>query len=279
MSIWYAICDLFPVQWLRFDFMKNALLVVLILGPLFGILSTMIVTGKMSFFSDALGHSAFTGIAIGVLCGFAAPTWCALVLAVVFALLFTYVRSRTTLSGDTVIGVFSSTAVALGIFIATLNGGSFTNFNKYLIGDVLSVQPYEILLLAIVLAIVLVLWCFISNKLVLTAVHPQLASSRGIPVQLHEGIFTALIAIVVTLSISRVGLMVVNTLLVLPAAGTRNIARNLRQYTLLSVLSALICGVAGLITSYYLSCSAGATISLYLALYFAVTFCFRKRSA
>lgn len=279
MSIWYAICDLIPMQWLRFDFMKNALLVVLILGPLFGILSTMIVTGKMSFFSDALGHSAFTGIAIGVLCGFAAPTWCAMILAVVFALLFTYVRSRTTLSGDTVIGVFSSTAVALGIFIATLNGGSFTNFNKYLIGDVLSVQPYEILLLAIVLAVVLILWCFISNKLVLTAVHPQLASSRGIPVQLHEGIFTALIAIVVTLSISRVGLMVVNTLLVLPAAGTRNIARNLRQYTLFSVLAALICGVAGLITSYYLSCSAGATISLYLALYFAVTFCFRKRSA
>lgn len=279
MSIWYAICDLIPMQWLRFDFMKNALLVLLILGPLFGILSTMIVTGKMSFFSDALGHSAFTGIAIGVLCGFAAPTWCAMILAVVFALLFTYVRSRTTLSGDTVIGVFSSTAVALGIFIATLNGGSFTNFNKYLIGDVLSVQPYEILLLAIVLAVVLILWCFISNKLVLTAVHPQLASSRGIPVQLHEGIFTALIAIVVTLSISRVGLMVVNTLLVLPAAGTRNIARNLRQYTLFSVLAALICGVAGLITSYYLSCSAGATISLYLALYFAVTFCFRKRSA
>lgn len=279
MSIWYAICKLFPFEFLHFDFMKNALLVVLILGPLFGILSTMIVTGKMSFFSDALGHSAFTGIAIGVLCGFAAPTWCAMVLAVVFALLFTFVRRKTNLSGDTVIGVFSSTAVALGIFIATLNGGSFTNFNKYLIGDVLSVQPYEILLLLCCLAAVLIVWSFISNKLVLTAVHPQLASSRGVPVQLHEGIFTALIAVVVTLSISRVGLMVVNTLLVLPAAGSRNIARNLRQYTLFSVLSALVCGIAGLVTSYYLSCSAGATISLYLALYFAITFCFRKRSA
>lgn len=279
MSLWYAICKLFPFAWLHYDFMKNALLVILILGPLFGILSTMIVTGKMSFFSDALGHSAFTGIAIGVLCGFAAPTWCAMVFAIVFALLFTFVRSRTNLSGDTVIGVFSSTAVALGIFIATLNGGSFTNFNKYLIGDVLSVQPSEILVLLLVLAAVLVFWCLISNKLVLTAVHPQLASSRGVPVRLHETVFTVLIAVTVTLSISRVGLMVVNTLLVLPAAGSRNIARNLRQYLLLSVLSALVCGVAGLITSYYLSCSAGATVSLYLALYFAVTFCFRKRSA
>lgn len=279
MSIWYAFCDWLPFEFLHFDFMKIALLVVLILGPLFGILSTMIVTGKMSFFSDALGHSAFTGIAIGVLCGLAAPTWCALVLSILFALLFTLVRSKTNLSGDTVIGVFSSTAVALGIFIATLNGGSFTNFNKYLIGDVLSVQPYEILILAIVLATVLILWCFISNKLVLTAVHPQLTSSRGIPVRVYETVFTVLIAVVVTLSISRVGLMVVNTLLVLPAAGSRTIARNLRQYTLFSVLSALLCGIAGLVTSYYLSCSAGATISLYLALYFAVTFCFRKRSA
>lgn len=279
MKLWYALCDWLPFAFLHFDFMKNALLVVLILGPLFGILSTMIVTGKMSFFSDALGHSAFTGIAIGVLCGFAAPTWCAVALSVFFALLFTFVRSRSNLSGDTVIGVFSSTAVALGIFIATLQGGSFTSFNTYLIGDILSVQPGEILLLAIVLALVLVLWCLISSKLVLTAIHPQLASSRGVPVRLHEGVFTVAIAVVVTLAISRVGLMVINSLLVLPAAGSRNVAKNLRQYTLLSVLSALVCGIAGLVSSYYLSCSAGATICLYLAVYFAVTFCLRRRTA
>lgn len=279
MSLWYALCDLLPFDWLRFDFMKNALLAVLILGPLFGILSTMIVTGKMSFFSDALGHSAFTGIAIGVLCGLAAPTWCAVALAVVFAVLFTLVRAKAQLSADTIIGVFSSTAVALGIFIATLHGHSFTEFNQYLIGDILSVQPLELLVLLLVLAGVIVLWALVSNKLVLTAVHPQLADSRGISVPLYQGIFTVVIAVVVTLSISRVGLMVINSLLVLPAAGSRSIARNLRQYTLFSVLAALVAGLAGLITSYYLSCSTGATISLYLALYFAVALAFRKRRA
>ena len=77
MSIWYAIWDALPFEMLHWDFMKNALLALLLMAPLFGILSTMIVTGRMSFFSDALGHSAFTGIAIGIICGVAAPIWAA----------------------------------------------------------------------------------------------------------------------------------------------------------------------------------------------------------
>ena len=276
MSLWYAFLDLLPLEFLSMNFMKNALLAILVMSPLFGLLSTMIVTGKMSFFSDALGHSGFTGIAIGVLCGAAMPMGWAVALAVAFALLFSFVRSRTSQASETIISVFSSTAVALGIFIATLNGSSFTKFNQYLIGDILSVTPGEIGLLFLVLMLVLVLWLLASNRLVLTAVHPQLASSRGIPVQGYETLFTVSIAVVVTLSMSWVGLMVVNSLLVLPAAAARNIARNLRQYHLFSVLFALLAGIAGLITSYYLGTSTGAVISLYLAIIFAVTFCIKK---
>lgn len=279
MSLWYAICDFLSLPWLSMRFLQNALLALLLMAPLFGLLSTMIVTGKMSFFSDALGHSGFTGIAIGVLCGSALPMAWAVLLAVVIALLFSYVKSRTSHAAETVISVFSSTAVALGIFIATLGGSSFTKFNKYLIGDILSVTPGEIGLLAIVLLLVLVFWVLASNRLVLTSIHPQLASSRGIPVRGYETLFTVCIAVVVTLSMNWVGLMVVNSLLVLPAAASRNIARNLREYHLFAVLGALVSGIAGLITSFYLGCSTGAVISLYLALFFAVTFCFRKKRA
>ena len=88
MSLWYAICDALPLEMLHWDFMKNAFLALLLMAPLFGILSTMIVTGHMSFFSDALGHSAFTGIAIGSIFGIAAPTWAAVGFSVLFALLF-----------------------------------------------------------------------------------------------------------------------------------------------------------------------------------------------
>lgn len=277
MSIWYALCDASHLEFLQMTFMKNALLAILILAPLFGLLSTMIVTGRMSFFSDALGHSGFTGIAIGVLCGAVQPIGWAVGLSAGFALLFSYVRSRSRQSADTIIGVFSSTAVALGIFIATLGGSSFTKFNKYLIGDILSVTPTEIGLLALVLLAVLLLWLLASNRLFLTAVHPQLAASRGIPTEKTQTLFTLCIAVVVTLAMSWVGLMVINSLLVLPAATARNVARNLRQYHAMSVLGALLCGLTGLITAYALGCSAGATIALYLTVCFAVTFCFRNK--
>lgn len=276
MGIWYAICDALPLEMLQWDFMKNALLAVLLMAPLFGLLSTMIVTGKMSFFSDALGHSAFTGIAIGCICGIAAPTWVAVIFALVFALLFSFVRARSNQAADTLIGVFSSTAVALGIFIATLGGGSFTKYNKYLIGDILSVTPAEIGMLTLVLVGVLIFWVICSNRLTLTAIHPQLASSRGINTKLTQAIFTAAIAIVVTLAISWVGLLILNSLLVLPGAAARNISKNLRQYHLFSVLFALVASITGLCVSYYLGTSSGAAISLALALIFAVTFCLRK---
>ena len=279
MSLWYALCEALPLEMLRWDFMKNALLALLLMAPLFGLLSTMIVTGRMSFFSDALGHSAFTGIALGCICGMTMPLYAAVIFSVLFALLFSFVRSRSNQAADTLIGVFSSSAVALGIFVATLGGGSFTKYNKYLIGDILSVTPAEIGLLAAVLLVVLVFWVLSVNRLTLTAIHPQLASSRGIPVGLSQTLFTVAIAVVVTLTISSVGLLILNSLLVLPGAAARNVAKNLRQYHGFSVLFALLAGVGGLAVSYYSGCSAGAAISLLLTLIFAVTFPLRKMRA
>ena len=276
MNIWYTICEFLPLEMLRWTFMRNALLAMILMAPLFGLLSTMIVTGRMSFFSDALGHSAFTGIAIGCIFGAAMPTWVAVLFSVAFALLFSYVRNRSNQAADTLIGVFSSGAVALGIFMATLGGGSFTKYNTYLIGDILSVTPSEIGLLAIVLVAVILFWVFFGNKLILASVHPQLASSRGVAVNRIQTIFTVAIAVVVTLAISWVGLLILNSLLVLPGAAARNISKNLRQYHLLCILFALFAGIAGLCLSYYLGTSAGAAISLVLTGIFALSFCFRK---
>ena len=279
MELWYSLVDLLPFEWAQpgqMYFMKNALLAILVISPLFGLLSTMVVQSRMSFFSDALGHSAFTGIAIGSLCGLAEPMGAAVVFALVFSLLFTYVRRRSALASDTVIGVFSSTAVALGIFIATFSGGSFTRFNALLIGDILSVEPGKTALLGGILAVVLVLWVCAYNTLLLSALHPALAGSRGIRIFWQEAVLNAAIAVVVTLSMSWVGLLVINSLLVLPAAAARSLARNVRQYHLFSVLGALVCGVAGLMTSYYLGGSTGAAVTLYLALFFALATAGRK---
>ena len=280
MELWYAILSVLPFDWAQpgqMYFMKHALLAVLVITPLFGLLSTMVVHSRMSFFSDALGHSAFTGMAIGALCGFAEPTGAAVVFAVVFALLFNLVRRRTVLASDTVIGVFSSTAVALGIFLSTLNGRSFTKFNSLLIGDVLSVEPAMIGVLALILAAVLALWALSFNQLMLASVHPALADSRGVKIFWQETVFSAAIAVVVTLSMTWVGLLVINSLLVLPGAAARNVARNMAQYHLFALLGSVAAGIAGLMISYYLGPSAGASITLCLAVWFALTFVIRKK--
>ena len=283
MSAWYAIVDLLPFEWAEpgsMFFMKNALLAILVISPLFGLLSTMVVGKKMSFFSDALGHSAFTGIAIGTL--FSATVkelWCAVLFAVAFALLFTWVRRKTSLASDTVIGVFSSTAMALGIFISTLDGGSFTKFNALLIGDILSVESAKIGLLALILLLVVVLWLVSFNQLMLSSIHPALADSRGVKVFWQEALFSVAIAVVVTISMTWVGLLVINSLLVLPGAAARNLARNIRQYHLYALAFAILSGIAGLMLSYYLGSSTGASITLCLAIFFAATFPLRKRRA
>ena len=279
MNLWYALVDLLPFEWAQSGsmyFMKNALLAVLVISPLFGILSTMVVHSRMSFFSDALGHSAFTGMAIGALCGFNEPTWAAVIFALVFALLFNLVRRRTAMASDTVIGVFSSTAVALGIFLSTLNGRSFTKFNNLLIGDILSVEPAKIGLLALILLLVLALWGMSFNQLMLSAVHPALADSRGVKVFWQETVFSMAIAVVVTVSMTWVGLLVINALLVLPGAAARNLAKNLPQYHLISILGGIVCGIAGLMVSYYLGTSTGASITLLLAVWFFVTLLVRR---
>ncbi|MGI6498853.1 MAG: metal ABC transporter permease [Oscillospiraceae bacterium] len=279
MNFFYSLIEWLPFSWAQpggMYFMKNALLAVFIIAPLFGILSTMVVTSRMSFFSDALGHSAFTGIAVGIACGLLDPLPVAVVGSIAFALLFSLAASRSDFSSDTIIGVFSATAVALGIFISTLNGGSFAKFNALLIGDILSITPSQLLLLFLVLLGVLLLWFFSFNHMMLSSVHPALANSRGIHVFWQRAFFSVAIAVVVTISMTWIGLMVINSFLVLPAAAARNVSRNVRQYHLFSLLFAVAAGLAGLFTSYYLGSSTGAVITLYLALFFVGGFALRR---
>ena len=282
MALWYALVDLLPFSWAQpghMYFMKNALLAALVISPLFALLSTMVVEKGMSFFSDALGHSAFTGLAAGAFLGLTDATWAAVVLSVGFALLFTWVEGQSDLAGDTVIGVFSATAVALGIFLSTLDGRSFTKFNSLLIGDILSVSPEKIGLLALILLLVLVLWAVQMNDMTLAAVHPALAQSRGVKLLLQQALFNCAVAVVVTLTMTWVGLLVINSLLVLPGAAARNVAGNLRRYTLWSLVTALFSGIAGLMMSYYIGTSAGASITLVCAACFAGTYLLQEKRA
>lgn len=197
----YAVMDfLLPFDWAEYNFMKNALLAVLMLTPLLGLTGTMIVNNKLSFFSDALGHSALTGIGIGVLLGVDNYMLSMIGFALLFALCITGIIQSETASSDTIIGVFSAVGVALGVVLLSANGG-FTKYSNYLIGDILAISQSELLLLAIVLVAAVVMWTIIFNKLLLASVNADLASSKRVRVRLYNNLFVIMIALLVTISI------------------------------------------------------------------------------
>ena len=272
MELIYDIIEtVLPFSFARFDFMKNALLAVLLVTPLFGMLGTMAVNNKMAFFSDALGHSALTGIAIGVALGIGDPLVCMLAFGIVFGLAIRKVKSGTKASSDTVISVFSSVSMALGIVILSGSSG-FAKYSSYLIGDILTVSPAYVGLMAVVLAGTYIVWCFIYNDLLLLSVNPSLSASRGIKNALTENIFVVILAVAVMLSIKQIGILTINSLLILPAAAARNVSSNSRRYLVLSTVISLFCGIAGLVISFYAGTAAGATMVLIAAAVYFVTY-------
>ena len=277
MELIYSVLDtFFSFSWMEYAFMKNALLAILLMTPLFGLLSTMVVSSRMAFFSDSLGHGAFTGIAIGAIAGMFSPITSLVLFSVVFALLITYIKHRTAASADTVIGVFSSTAIAVGLMIMS-RGGGFSKFSPLLIGDVLSITPSDLAGLAAVDAVVLIGWILLFNRLLLLSVNSSLARSRGIFIFAVEAAFAVLLAVVVAVSIQWVGILIINALLVLPGAAARNLARSVKEYHAISTVLALFSGLIGLFAAYYLGIAAGAAIVAAASLFFFLSLAFRAR--
>ncbi|MCI9426732.1 MAG: metal ABC transporter permease [Eubacterium sp.] len=255
-----------------YGFMRNAALAILIITPLFGLLGTMIVSKKMAFFSDALGHSALTGIAIGVLLHIADTDIAMAVFAVLFAMALNFISSRSGASTDTVISVFSSCSVAIGLAVLSKNG-NFSNYSSLLVGDILSITKREIFSLFLLFLFTVFFYSLCFNWLNAAAIHRALAKSRRIPVRLMEYLFAVFTALVVTLSIRWVGILIINALLILPAAAGRNLSENMREYHFFSILFSLFSGFAGLITSYYTNVATGPVIVVFAsALYFGTYF-------
>ena len=269
-TLYNAIDLILPFQWLSHTFMKNAFIAIIIITPLFGLLSTMVVSNKMSFFADSLGHGAFTGIAVGILLGGIDPMWGATLFSICFAIAITIIKNKGTSSTDTIIGVFS------GLVLMSFSS-SLSKFSSYLVGDLLSISQNQIILLIFVFIAIIVLWSLIFNKLLVTSLNTSLANSRGMNTLLIEIIFTCTIAVIVTITIRWVGLLIINSLLVLPAAASRNISRNIRQYHLFSILIAIFSGIVGLIISYYLNTVTGATIVLVASVIFFITLFIRRK--
>ena len=264
-------------SWLQYDFMKYAFLAILIITPLFGLMGTMIVNRKMAFFSDALGHSALTGIAVGVVFGVSDTNFSMLVFAVVFALLLNQISSRVSASTDTVISVFSSCSIALGLAILS-KGGNFSQYSSILVGDILSITREELLYLAVILAMTLLFWLLAFNKLLAVSLNRTLARSRHISAAWIENLFAVLTALIVMVSIKWVGILIINALLILPAAASGNISENIREYHFFSIIFSIFSGILGLLVSYFLNVATGPVIVILASILYFVTYGWGRRN-
>ena len=267
----YSILEMLPFDFVNYAFMKNALIAILLATPVFAMLGTMIVNNKMAFFSDSLGHSAICGIAIGMLFGITNTNISMILFAVIFAIILNTVKQKVAYGADTIISVFSSIAIAVGLAILAKTG-SFNQYSSILVGDILSINWNEIVYLFLTAIAIIIFWYYMFNELHSVSVNRSLAKSKGVKVEVIDNIFVVLIAIVVMISIRWIGILLINSLLILPAASSRNIAKNMRQYHLFSIILSLFAGLAGLIISYYYDIPTGPMIVILSGIIYFITF-------
>jgi zinc transport system permease protein len=257
---------LWPDQsFFTFEWNVKGLLAVVFVCLVCGAMGSLVVGNRMAFFSDALAHCAFAGIALGILVALALRTNQALIheqitqIMVVFGiaigLMIAFVRERTELASDTVIGVFYAAAIGVGaVFMRLASRNQMVNIETFIFGDPVVARTGEVLCLGLLAAgMGLFLWRMF-NSLLLTSASPSLARSRRVPVRLCQYLLIVLLGLTVNLSAQIVGALLINGMLIVPAATAANFARNLRQMFWFSIGLALASGVGGYVLSWEIGC-------------------------
>ncbi len=246
---------------LSYPFMQRALLASLAVGIICPFIGNFVVLRKMSFFSNAISHSAFAGIALGTLLGIDLSL-SSLALAMFIAVFIAYLSEKTTLSHDTIIGIAFSGVIASGILLMGLLKGYRTDLFAFLFGDILAVSRSDLVIILIVSVFTLAIILTFFKAFLQITFNRDLAKVEGINVRLFEYMLFLIIALVVTVSLKIVGIILVTSLLIVPAAAAKNVASSMKGLFSLSSIFGVISGGAGLILSIYLNTASGPTIVL-----------------
>ncbi len=269
-------------EFLAEPFMQRALLAAIILGPLCGLLGVFVTARRMSFFSETIAHSALTGVALGFLAGFKEPTVPVLFVCCVLAVAMLWLKEHSSLLTDTIMAVLLSTSVAVGVVLLSLQRSRWADLDKYLFGDILSVSWNDVGIAAgIALTVGVVVFRYL-NPLTLLATNEDLAHVSGVRVRPLNYAFVLLVTLTVALGVRLLGIVLVTSLVVIPAATARGFAQNLRQHLLFGILAGFVGASGGVALSYPLNLPTGPTITLTLATLFLVSLVFaraRRRAA
>jgi zinc transport system permease protein len=246
----------------------RALAAGLIVALLAGTLGVMVVLRRMAFFSDAIAHASLTGIALGLLLQLE-PLLSAIGFSVLVSIGIAILSRKNTLALDTIIGVFYSAAVALGVIIINGLSGIRVNLEGFLFGDILAITSQDLIVAAVLAIVVLVGFALLFNALVQLALSKEMAKVHGIRVDLNEFIFMVLLALTVAIGIKLVGIILIGPLLIMPAATAKNMSRSLVGMLGTSIVVALVGVVIGFLASVFLNTPTGPTIVLAMAVLFA----------
>ncbi|NDV28549.1 metal ABC transporter permease [Desulfovibrio sp. JC010] len=279
----WAKAGLLP-EFLQYAFVVNALICALMAGPLLGGIGTMVVAKRLAFFSQAVGQAALTGVAIGVLLGepVTAPYASLFGFCIIFALAMNYTRNRTRMTQDTVIGVFLSISLAVGACVLLYVTGKVNMhvLDNILFGSILTVNDTDMNVLLIIAALCIGIGFPLYNRMLLASFNPSLAMVRGINAKLYDYIFVLMITVITVACLKIVGAVLVEALLIIPAAAARNVSRSIKGFFFYSVLFATVSCILGIIIpmQFEIPVPSGGAIILVASFIFAGTAALRSVS-
>jgi zinc transport system permease protein len=270
--VYALVAQLLPFDCLQARFMQQALLGLLLLAPMAAVMGILVVNFRMAFFSDAISHSAFAGVALGLLFS-VDPGWTMPGFGLLVGLGIMILQRNSSLSSDTVIGVFFSAMVAFGLAIVSRDRSLARDLQRFLYGDILTISDGQILCLLLLFVVLMTFLALSYNHLLYIGLNPILAQAHRIRVAIHQYCFAGLLALIVMFAVQAVGVLLVTALLIVPAASARNVARSAGAMFWWALLISLSSAMAGLLISAqdWARTATGATIILVACGWFALS--------
>lgn len=268
-----VIGTIFPLECMQVGFMQRAMVGLLLLAPMTAAMGVQVINLRMAFFSDAISHSAFAGIALGTLFS-VHPHWSMPLLGVAVGIGIVAIGRHSMLSSDTVIGVFFAAVTAGGIALVSRDPSLTRDTQMFLYGDILTIADGDLLQLAGLLALMTAFQVLGYNRILYICINPELAEVHRVRVWAYQYFFAALLSLVVIFSVWAMGVLLVTAMLIVPAAGARNIARSsgtMFWWAILISVSSSICGLL-LSAQQSIRTATGATIILISFAWFLVSF-------
>ena len=264
LSAVYSIVPyILPFKCMEAKFMQQAFIGLLLLAPMAAVMGIQVVNFRMAFFSDAISHSAFAGVAIGLIAS-VNPSITMVAFAVFVGLAITAMQSKSSLSMDTIVGVFFSAVVAFGIAIVSRDRSVARDMQLFLYGDILTISTGDIFKLAALALVIIVFMGLGYNRLLYIGLNHSLARAHRVKVALYQYMYAALLSVVVIFSVRAVGVLLVTALLIVPAAAARNLSRTAGAMFWWAILISVTSAASGLIISAqeWAYTATGATVIL-----------------